>query len=203
MKSNANLLHALYCLTPKKTSVTFCACSLVPLDSPADLIMSKSLRDSFPERIASLAARIAGSPLNEELARMLNECFGPGSPEYEGLAESCRAGVAEGWMCQREHGGIRYGRVLKASSGTCGFSVDVVDMADVAGPHHVHPNGEIDLVMPLAEGDGLVPGGGAAFDGQGAGWKVYGPGSAHRPTVSGGRALVLYLLPQGAIEFTS
>ena len=28
------------------------------------------------------------------------------------------------------------------------------------------------------------------------------PGSAHRPTVAAGRALVLYLLPQGAIEFT-
>jgi hypothetical protein len=26
--------------------------------------------------------------------------------------------------------------------------------------------------------------------------------SAHRPTVSGGRARVLYLLPKGAIEFT-
>ncbi|MBP6368696.1 MAG: DUF4863 family protein, partial [Burkholderiales bacterium] len=42
----------------------------------------------------------------------------------------------------------------------------------------------------------------ATFDGQGAGWVVYGPGSAHSPTVAGGRALVLYLLPQGAIEFT-
>ena len=42
----------------------------------------------------------------------------------------------------------------------------------------------------------------ARFDGHGAGWVVYGPGSAHSPTVTGGRALVLYLLPQGAIEFT-
>jgi hypothetical protein len=31
---------------------------------------------------------------------------------------------------------------------------------------------------------------------------VYPPGSAHRPTVSGGRALVLYLLPEGRIEFS-
>jgi hypothetical protein len=28
------------------------------------------------------------------------------------------------------------------------------------------------------------------------------PGSAHRPTVSRGRSLVLYLLPDGRIEFT-
>jgi len=31
---------------------------------------------------------------------------------------------------------------------------------------------------------------------------VMPPGSAHRPTVAQGRALVLYLLPQGQIEFT-
>ena len=30
--------------------------------------------------------------------------------------------------------------------------------------------------------------------------QVYGPGTAHRPTVRGGRALVLYLLPEGAID---
>jgi hypothetical protein len=97
-------------------------------------------------------------------------------------------------MCNREAGGIRYGRVVKPSEATHGFSVDVVDMQNVAGPHHRHPNGEIDLVMPLS--------GEARFDGRPAGWVVYGPGSAHRPTVSGGRALVLYLLPGGAIEFS-
>ncbi|HWM69778.1 MAG TPA: DUF4863 family protein [Steroidobacteraceae bacterium] len=61
-------------------------------------------------------------------------------------------------------------------------------------PHHRHPNGEIDLIMPLEPG--------AQFDGRDAGWLVYGPGSAHSPTITHGRALVLYLLPQGAIEFT-
>jgi hypothetical protein len=58
----------------------------------------------------------------------------------------------------------------------------------------VHPEGEIDLIMPMDEG--------ATFDGRGAGWLVCPPGSAHRPTVQGGRALVLYLLPQGQIQFT-
>ncbi len=70
----------------------------------------------------------------------------------------------------------------------------VVDMQDIRGPHHRHPNGEVDMVMPI-DAD-------ANFDGQGAGWKVYQAGSAHFPAVSGGRALVLYLLPDGAIEFT-
>ena len=56
------------------------------------------------------------------------------------------------------------------------------------------PNGEIDLIMPLTPG--------ARFDERDAGWLVYGPDSAHSPTVTQGRALVLYLLPAGAIEFT-
>ena len=67
-------------------------------------------------------------------------------------------------------------------------------MRNVEGPHHSHPQGEIDLIMPI-EGD-------ARFDGRPAGWLVCPPASAHRPTVTDGRALVLYLLPQGEIQFT-
>jgi hypothetical protein len=167
-----------------------------------DLTMSKNLQEAFPARVAAVTSALAGRPLDEALAQDLNARFGPGSVAYEALAEACRAGVAEGWMCQREGGGIRYGRVIKPSPATHGFSVDVVDMTDLAGPHHVHPNGEIDLVMPLAGPGSPEAGGDARFDGQPAGWKVYPPGSAHRPTVGGGRALVLYLLPDGAIEFT-
>ena len=43
---------------------------------------------------------------------------------------------------------------------------------------------------------------GATFDHHGAGWLVCPPGTAHSPTVRHGRALVLYLLPDGAIEFS-
>jgi len=167
-----------------------------------NLSMTKDLQETFVEQVARLTATLAGRPLDDALAAELNQRCAPGSADYEALAQACRDGVAQGWMCQREGGGIRYGRVVKASAATHGFSVDVVDMADIAGPHHVHPNGEIDLVMPLAGPEGVVAGGDARFDGQAAGWKVYGPGSAHRPTVTGGRALVLYLLPEGAIEFT-
>jgi hypothetical protein len=67
-------------------------------------------------------------------------------------------------------------------------------MTNVAGGHHRHPRGEIDMIMPI---DAT-----ARFDGRGAGWLVYGPDTAHVPTVAGGKALVLYLLPEGAIEFT-
>jgi hypothetical protein len=36
----------------------------------------------------------------------------------------------------------------------------------------------------------------------GAGWCVNEPGSSHCPTVTDGEALVLYLLPDGEINFT-
>jgi len=150
--------------------------------------------DQFRSQIAALTAQIAQRPLDARLADWLNAEHGPQSDTFRQLAATCEAGVHDGWLCNREGGGIRYGRIFKPAEDLHGFSVDVVDMESIAGPHHVHPQGEIDLVMPLSEG--------AQFDGQGAGWVVYGPGSQHAPTVSQGRALVMYLLPAGQIQFT-
>jgi Domain of unknown function (DUF4863) len=148
----------------------------------------------FRSQIAAFTAALAGRPLDAELDAWLNREHGAGSATFETLKASCEAGVAAGWLCNREGAGIRYGRIFKPADDLHGFSVDVVDMQEIAGPHHSHPQGEIDLVMPMEDG--------ARFDGRPAGWIVMAPGSAHRPTVSLGRALVLYLLPQGAIDFT-
>jgi len=148
----------------------------------------------FHRIVADVAKQIAGRPLDAELDEWLNATHGPGRPVFDTLKQSCIEGVAEGWLCEREGGGIRYGRVFAAEDALHRFSVDVVDMQDIGGPHHTHPGGEIDLIMPL--------GGNATFDGRPAGWCVYPPGSAHRPTVADGRALVLYLLPEGQIQFT-
>ncbi len=150
--------------------------------------------ESFTALVAGVTDTLAGRPLDAALADDLNRRFPARGGTVRAIEEACRDGIAAGWMCAREAGGIRYGRVLDPGVATHGYSVDVVRMTDVVGPHHRHPNGEIDLVMPLSAT--------AAFDGHGAGWIVYGPDSAHHPTVTGGDALVLYLLPQGAIEFT-
>jgi hypothetical protein len=150
--------------------------------------------DDFVRLIADVTSAIAGKPVDATLEGDLNQRFPTNGAVVAAIAAACRAGSAEGWMCNREQGGIRFGRVAKPSPELHGHSIDVVDMNEVAGPHHAHPNGEIDLIMPT-EGD-------ARFDGRGAGWLVYPPGSSHRPTVAGGRAFVLYLLPGGAIEFT-
>lgn len=152
------------------------------------------LRERFSHLIADLTESIAGKSLDQRLEEELNVRFPPEGPIYRDIFDTCQRAIAAGWMCNRAADGIKYGRVIKHSPSTHGYSVDVVDMQPVAGPHHAHPNGEIDLIMPLEAA--------AAFDGRGAGWLVYGPGSVHSPTVTGGRALVLYLLPGGAIEFT-
>ncbi len=97
-------------------------------------------------------------------------------------------------MCDQGGPGRRFGRVIEPSVETGNLNVDVVDLEDIVGPHHRHPTGEICLIMPLTPE--------AKFDGNPAGWCVYEPGSGHRPTVSDGRALMLYFLPNGEIDFT-
>jgi len=150
--------------------------------------------DAFKTLLQDVTRQIGDRALDARLQAWLNDELGAASPTYRELKAACEQGVAEGWLCQREGGGLRYGRIFKPDDALHRFSVDVVDMNSLAGPHHAHPLGEIDLIMPL---DAT-----ATFDGRGAGWLVYGPGSAHSPTVAGGRALVLYLLPEGRIEFT-
>jgi len=151
--------------------------------------------EAFSELIASVSRRIEGKALDKRLEAELNAEFPPDGDAFQDIFRACRDAVAAGWMCNREGGGIKYGRVIKPGVATHGFSIDVVEMDNIKGPHHRHPNGEIDMIMPRTAA--------AAFDGRGAGWLVYGPGSAHSPTVTGGKALVLYLLPQGEIEFTN
>lgn len=149
---------------------------------------------SFTNIITEVTALIGDHPLDSDLDAHLNTVAGAESDLFNRLKTACLQGVEDGWLCNREHGGIKFGRIIKPSSDTGNFSVDVVEMDDCVGPHHVHPKGEIDMIMPL---DGA-----AEFEGRGEGWLVYGPGSAHNPTVTGGKALVLYLLPEGSIEFT-
>ncbi len=152
-------------------------------------------KNDFHRHLSALTAALAQRPLDAALDQWLNQHHGPDSDSYRTLQAHCEEGVAQGWLCERGAPNLRYGRVFAPEEALHGFSVDVVDMQDIAGPHHSHPHGEIDLIMPLA-------GHAATFDGRPAGWCVYPPGSAHRPTVAQGRALVLYLLPQGQIQFT-
>ena len=147
----------------------------------------------FRKLLSELTSQIHQMALDQDLDNWLNESHGVDSPLYKELKQLTIEGVKEGWLCNREGAGIKYGRVFKPSDDLNSFSVDVVDMENIAGPRHIHPLGEIDLIMPT-EGDAL-------FDGRPAGWMVTPPNSEHAPIVSSGRAYVLYLLPQGQIQF--
>ena len=151
-------------------------------------------QEAFADAVASITTRIAGKSIDDDLRSFLNENFPPGGEAFDDLATLCRQGIDEGWLCDREHGGVKFGRVIKPGPETSGFSVDVVQMTDVAGPYHGHPNGEIDMVIPESPA--------ARFDGHGQGWVVYAAGTEHYPIVSDGKAIVLYLLPEGAIDFS-
>ncbi|NOT30995.1 MAG: DUF4863 family protein [Planctomycetes bacterium] len=123
-----------------------------------------------------------------ELARR----FDPAGPAALELNANLRALLEAGKIAERGALPVKFGRVAKATEATLGFSIDVVHMTG-PGPLHRHPNGEVNYCVAL-EGQ-------PTFDGQAPGWVVFPPESQHVPTVAGGAMLIVYLLPQGAIEF--
>jgi hypothetical protein len=151
--------------------------------------------EQFRALIKPVAEAVAGRPVEPALGEELDRRFPPDGEQFRAIESACHQAIAAGWMCAQGGAGRRFGRVIEPGPQTAELSVDVVDLTDIVGPHHRHPNGEICMVMPQTPT--------ARFDGKGAGWKVYPPGSAHHPTVTDGRALVLYLLPDGKIEFTA
>ncbi len=99
-----------------------------------------------------------------------------------------------GWLCPKSGGpGVFFGRVAKPSDQTAGVSIDAVEME---GPalEHLHPKGEVSLCFARS--------GDPRFEGRPAGFVVMPPGSRHVPTVTGGRMLIVYFLPDGAMEWT-
>ncbi|MFP4275104.1 MAG: DUF4863 family protein [Paracoccaceae bacterium] len=148
----------------------------------------------FTELVGRIAADIGDRPVDATLERYLNQTYPADGEAFARLKALCAEGEREGWLMGREAGGIKFGRAVKPGAEAGRFSVDVVRMKDVKGPHHVHTNGEIGAIMALE--------GAPEFDGKPEGWYVYPAGSDHHPTVAGGDAHVLYLLPEGAIEFT-
>lgn len=149
--------------------------------------------EAFRGLVKEVTGPIAGVHLGPSLEQKLNQDFPPESGVFTRLEGACREGIAAGWMCTQGGGKRKFGRIFEPAEDLAGFSVDVVDIDDLVGNYHRHPNGEIDLIMPVTPG--------ATFDARGAGWLVYAPGSGHRPTVKKGRVLILYLLPEGKIEW--
>ncbi len=113
--------------------------------------------------------------------------------DVSAFESALRTAHATGALTPRTQGDVRFGRLAKPGEATFGFSIDIVEMAGPAVGSHLHPAGEFDLCLAL-DGD-------PRFDGRAAGWVVYPPGSRHVPVVTGGRMLIAYFLPGGAVHF--
>jgi len=150
--------------------------------------------DSFQNLLKPVTDFVSSQAVDPVLAEELNRRFPPDGETFEAIEAACHQAILDGWMCAQGAAGRRFGRVIESSEETGRLSVDVVDLENIVGPHHRHPTGEICMIMPVT--------GSARFDGMPRGWCVFEPGSDHRPTVTDGEALVLYMLPDGKIEFT-
>jgi Domain of unknown function (DUF4863) len=122
----------------------------------------------------------------------LQKRFDPAGPAARTLRASLLRLYEEGKIAQNGALPVRWGRAAKATPETLDQSIDVVVM-NGPGPLHRHPRGEVNYCIALE--------GAPRFDGQEPGWVVFPPASRHVPTVSGGTMLIVYLLPQGQIEF--
>jgi len=151
-------------------------------------------KEDFETLMKPVMEFVDGRAIDQALSDELNSQFPAGGDTFKEIEAACHEAIKAGWMCDQGAPGRRFGRVIKPAPETCNLSVDVVELKDIVGPHHSHPTGEVCLTMPVTPD--------AKFDGMGAGWCVNEPGSAHHPTVTDGEALVLYLLPDGKIEFT-
>jgi len=150
--------------------------------------------DCFQKLLEPVTDFVSSQAVDAGLGEKLNRRFPHNDETFESVEAACHKAIADGWMCVQGEKGRRFGRVIEAGEKTGGLSVDVVALENIVGPHHRHPTGEICMIMPVTRN--------ARFDGMPRGWCVFEPGSDHRPTVTDGEALVLYMLPDGQIEFT-
>lgn len=146
--------------------------------------------DTFRPLLEAAQGLDLGDPASAE--RELCRRLAPDSQAARELERDLVRLLAEGKVANRGELPVRWGRVAKAGPATLDFSIDVVHM-NGAGPRHRHPRGEVNYCVALD--------GSPTFEGRGPGWVVLPRGSTHVPTVAGGSMLIVYLLPQGEIEF--
>jgi Domain of unknown function (DUF4863) len=139
-------------------------------------------------------AAAARTPLADAAAARaaLEKAYPSRGPAAQALRTELLAAMQAGLICDRGKDAIRYSRLCKPDATKHDVSVDFVWMTG-PGINHRHPKGEVNLCFAV-EGD-------PRFDGQPEGWVVFTPGSQHVPTVTGGRMLIAYFLPGGAVEW--
>ncbi|HTR10913.1 MAG TPA: DUF4863 family protein [Paraburkholderia sp.] len=166
--------------------------------------------DELVARFIPFLQEVKDMTTGTAVEQWLNTKYGIESELYQDLARLLTLGVNEGWVAATEVAGPRYRRslVVTPSAQTFFFSATSVllDSTDNAqnnpegsfrAPYHLHPYGEINLVVPLNDGAALAGPNGWCH----GGWTAPEPGSHHFPEVKGGAVVSLTFLPAGRIAF--
>ena len=149
--------------------------------------------EQLANTLAPMLKRITELDLSHPATEViLNQEFSASNPQLKSAIAQAKQGIEEGWLCDRENAGVKFSRVAKPSDATFNLSIDAVLMSG-EGAAHAHPNGEVSLCIPM-QGDPV-------YDEFEHTWAPYPPGSSHTPTVVGGEMLVLYFLPDGAMDW--
>jgi hypothetical protein len=169
-----------------------------------------SLKDELVARLIPLLQEVKDMTTGTKVEQWLNTKYGVQSELYKDLSRLITLGVQEGWAADIEIAGPRYRRsqLGAPSAETFFFSATAVllDSTDNAqnnpegsfrAGYHLHPYGEINLVVPLNEGAALAGPNGWCY----GGWTALEPGSHHFPEVKGGAVISLTFLPAGRIAF--
>jgi hypothetical protein len=148
-------------------------------------------KEQLLDLLGPLTEFLRGIPLGDpgESVARIEERFPYQGETVETIRHAMVAAVDEGWLVPREKGAVKFGRLAAEYNG---FSLDVV-LSGGDGPRHLHPKGEVNLMFSW-DGEPI-------FDGCEPGWAVFPPGSTHVPAVVGGQMLILYLLPDGEVEW--
>jgi hypothetical protein len=168
-------------------------------------------KDELVARLITFLQEIKDATTSVAFEQWLNANHGVESDLYKELSRLLTLGVKEGWVANMEVTGPRYrrSRLITPSEESFYFSATAVllDSTDntqnnpegsFRADHHLHPYGEINLVVPLDEGAALAGPSGWCH----GGWTAPAPGSAHFPEVKGGAVVSLSFLPAGRIAFT-
>lgn len=149
--------------------------------------------ESLIDALAPVLNRLPSLDLTEPGAaiEMLNMEYPLHTEFGDRLRELAKQGVEAGWLCDREMGDSKFSRVAKPEAGN-GYSIDAVLLWG-DGPWHKHTKGEVNCMIAW-EGE-------PEFCGFKEGWAVFPPGSQHVPSVKGGKMMIFYMLPEGAVEW--
>jgi hypothetical protein len=159
-------------------------------------------RDELITRSIVLLKQLKDRTPGTAVEQWLNRTYGPGSDLYDDLARLIKAGVEGGWAANIAVDGQHYrrSRICEPSARTFYFSITAVYMqsqANFRGQYHLHPYGELNMVVPIDQGVVLAGPNGWC----GAGWTAPAPGSHHYPEVKNGALIALFYLPAGRISY--